>query len=112
MILDKRAADAVPAARGARQAAMRGILPTGAILGALALWVALTRLHVFPEYAFPSLPSVVSALGEEFRAGRLTSDITASLFRVAVGFVLAAILGVPLGLWLGQRLTPRLSLQP
>ncbi|MBV9852043.1 MAG: ABC transporter permease [Armatimonadetes bacterium] len=112
MIPDKGAAGMVPAARGGRRAAAGAALPGTTIAGALALWVLLTRLHVFPEYAFPSLSATIQALGEEFRAGRLTSDITASLFRVAVGFVLAAILGVPLGLWLGQRLTPRLSLQP
>jgi NitT/TauT family transport system permease protein len=38
---------------------------------------------------------------EEVSSGRLFNDIVASLWRVAVGFLLAAGLGVPAGLWLG-----------
>ena len=95
-----------------RRAARSWLLPSWTILGTLALWVVLTRLHIFPAYAFPSLPSVVLALGSELRAGRLVNDITVSLFRVMVGFVLAALVGIPLGLWLGQREGPRLAWQP
>lgn len=86
--------------------------PVLAVAGVLALWWLLSRLGVFPPYAFPSLPSVVLALGSELSAGRLVNDIIASLFRVSVGFVLAAVLAVPLGLWLGQRPTPRRALLP
>ena len=95
-----------------KRAAMSWGLPAATIFGAFALWEALTRLHVFPEYAFPSLSSTVGALREAFQSGQLTSDVTASLFRVAAGFVLASVLGIPLGLLLGQRLKPRLALQP
>ena len=109
---DRAAGGQTRRARETKRAALGWALPAITIVGALTLWEALTRLHVFPAYAFPSLTATVSALGEEFRAGRLTNDITASLFRVAVGFVLAAALGIPLGLWLGQRLGPRLALQP
>lgn len=87
-------------------------LPGAAILVVLALWEAVTRGHVVPAYDFPSLSAMVGALRGEFRDGHLINDIIASLFRVTVGFVLAAGLGVPLGLWLGQRRRPRLALQP
>ena len=53
------------------------------------------------------MPSPLAAgkgFWEEILAGRLFNDIIASLWRVAVGFVIAAVPGIPAGLWLGQHL--------
>ena len=49
---------------------------------------------------------------EEFTSGRLLNDIIASLWRVAIGFTLAVVTGVPLGLWLGQHIHARQALVP
>ena len=56
--------------------------------------------------------AVLKSFREEVVAGRLINDIIASLWRVAVGFVLSAILGIPLGLWLGQHLSARQAFVP
>jgi NitT/TauT family transport system permease protein len=54
-------------------------------------------MGVFPPSAFPSPGEVLAGFGEEARRGRLVDDIIASLFRVAIGYLLAVGLGVPLG---------------
>ncbi len=79
---------------------------------ALAVWAVLARLQVFPESAFPSPLAAAKGFGEEVISGRLYKDIVASLFRVTSGFALATALGVPLGLWLGQRARARIALLP
>jgi len=88
------------------------LLPLLVLLLALGLWVALSWLRVFPEAAFPSPLAVAKGFGEEIRTGRLLDDLVASLFRVTTGFALAAALGIPLGLWLGDRSRARLALLP
>lgn len=50
---------------------------------------------------FPTPVQVVKALAELIQRGDLFKYVVASLFRVAVGFSLAMVIGVPLGLLLG-----------
>ncbi len=88
------------------------LLPLLVLVAAVFGWGALSRFQVFPESAFPSPLSVAQGFGEEFRGGRLFDDIIASLFRVTIGFGLAVLLGIPLGLWLGLRTHARLALLP
>ena len=49
---------------------------------------------------------------EELRTGRLIDDIVASLFRVTTGFGLAALTGIPVGLWLGNHARARVAFLP
>ena len=87
-------------------------LPVIMIIIAVALWAGLSALHVFPETVFPTPVAVAKGFVEEFRAGRIINDLIASLFRVTAGFFLAVALGIPLGLWLGNRATARAALLP
>jgi NitT/TauT family transport system permease protein len=88
------------------------LLPLLVLLVALAIWAALSVLRVFPESIFPSPLSVLKGFGEEFSSGRMLNDLIASLFRVTSGFALAVALGLPLGLWLGQKASARRALLP
>ena len=88
------------------------LLPVAVLIIAVALWWALSALRVFPESAFPSPPSVARGFMEEVSTGRLFDDLVASLFRVSVGFMLAVVLGIPLGLILGHRARVRVALLP
>jgi NitT/TauT family transport system permease protein len=88
------------------------LLPLAVVLGAVALWAALSIARVFPESLFPTPRSVVVGFGEEIASGRLFNDTIASLFRVGAGFALAAALGVPFGLWLGHRTRARAAFLP
>jgi NitT/TauT family transport system permease protein len=88
------------------------LLPLLVVVVALAGWSALSFLKVFPASVFPSPLAVAHGLAEEVRTGRLLGDLVASLFRVTTGFVLAVVLGVPAGLWLGHHVRARYALLP
>lgn len=88
------------------------LLPLIVLIIIIGLWVLVSQLQLFPESEFPSLQSVLKGFGEEIRAGRLFDDLVASLFRVTTGFALAVALGIPVGLFLGDRARARRALLP
>lgn len=88
------------------------LLPVAVLLVVLALWALLSARHLFPEATFPSPHGVWTGFREEIGAGRLLDDIIASLFRITVGFLLAVVLSVPFGLWLGHHVQARWALLP
>ncbi len=90
----------------------RFFLPVVVILVIMLAWYLVSLANLFPAYALPSPGSVWKSFLEEIRAGRLINDMIASLWRVAVGFLLSVILGIPLGLWLGQHLRARQAILP
>lgn len=91
---------------------LRFLLPVIVLLGAVSIWYVITMLNLFPAYALPSPGAVLKSFRQEMLAGRLVNDIIASLWRVAVGFVIATTLGIPFGLWLGQHLYARQAFVP
>ena len=90
----------------------RWIIPLAMVSGIVTIWYLISYMRLFPAYALPSPGAVWSSFLEEIREGRLINDVIASLWRVAVGFVISAVLGIPLGLWLGQHLRARQALVP
>jgi NitT/TauT family transport system permease protein len=88
------------------------LLPLLVVCVAVAVWAALWLLKAFPPSVFPSPLAVARGLGEEVRTGRLLGDLVASLFRVTTGFMLAVLLGIPVGLWLGHHVRSRFALLP
>src|SRR6187549_3747190 len=95
-----------------KSGAFKLLLPIIVLFGALLLWYIISYLDLFPAYAFPSPVAVFNSFKEEITSGRLFNDMIASLWRVAVGFVLSAGLGIPFGLWLGQHVQARQSFVP
>ncbi len=87
-------------------------LPIIVLAGFLLVWYLLTITKLFPSYALPPPRAVWKSFLEEIREGRLFNDVIASLWRVAIGFVFSAILGIPAGLWLGQHLRARQAFVP
>lgn len=88
------------------------MLPLLVLVAAIAIWSALWLLKVFPPSVFPSPLAVASGLADEVRTGRLFADLVASLFRVTAGFMLAVVIGLPVGLWLGHHARSRFALLP
>ena len=88
------------------------VLPAVVLLAALLIWAVISLLHLFPGSVFPSPIDVAHGFVEELRSGRLVDDIVASLFRVTTGFGLAAITGIPIGLWLGNHARARAAFLP
>jgi len=91
---------------------LRFTLPIVVVIGVVFLWYFVSYINLFPAYALPSPLDVLKSFREELMAGRLVNDIIASLWRVAVGYVIAAVLGIPIGLWLGQHLIARQAFVP
>jgi taurine transport system permease protein len=71
-----------------------------------AAWYVVTAIPLVPANLLPSLTQVAAAFVEVCRHGyRGTSlglDIGVTLGRCLAGFLLATVLGVPLGLWMGR----------
>jgi NitT/TauT family transport system permease protein len=86
----------------------------GALSFALILiaWEVLARCSGWSVQIFPDPITVVTGLIELIRNGTLIQHTVASLFRVTVGFYLAVILGVPLGIILGKIWTVRSAFNP
>ena len=94
------------------RSARRYLLPVIVLLCMLGTWYLISWLQLFPSYSLPTPRQVFDSFVEEIRTGRLLNDIIASLWRVAVGFTISTILGIPLGLWLGTKLRAREALTP
>jgi NitT/TauT family transport system permease protein len=65
----------------------------------LAWWVAVAATH---SLIFPTPLGVLAGTLALARDGILWVHIGASLLRVATGFMLAVLVGVPMGLWMGR----------
>jgi ABC-type nitrate/sulfonate/bicarbonate transport system permease component len=87
------------------------------IIGFFVLWyaVSLINAHVwrmFNPILLPTPYQVVKAAVELTMSGELPRDIAASLFRVVVGFLVAAVLGVGFGTLVGRSRTIEKLLEP
>ncbi|MQA80048.1 MAG: ABC transporter permease subunit [Streptosporangiales bacterium] len=71
-------------------------------VGFVVVWAAVTSSGVVPSLFLPSPQRVVTAGVELLGNGALLADIGASMRRVLVGFVAAAVVGVPAGALLAQ----------
>ncbi len=78
----------------------------------LVAWEAGCRAKLFPVGLVPSPMEVVQGFAEQVRRGQMLDDVVASLFRVTMGFLLAVVLGVPLGLAIGLKVQAREALLP
>ncbi len=115
--------EAPPASKRAwRHPVRRALVGSVIPLGLLGLWQMLDVVGVFPKALVPPPSTVWSTLGSwldgsgragnMFYAGHLSSDVSATLGRVLVGFALAGAIGVALGTaigvsrWTEEALTP------
>ena len=78
----------------------------------LLLWLVVSHAQVVDPAFLPSPPRVIASLSSMARSGILVADATASLRRVMLGFFLAAVVGVPLGILMGSFATIRALLEP
>jgi NitT/TauT family transport system permease protein len=76
----------------------------------LLAWELLFRLGLWPPYVFPSPTAVAAALVKGFASGQYVLAVLTSLRRIAVGYGLSIVLGVPLGLALGRSRLMQASL--
>jgi NitT/TauT family transport system permease protein len=76
-----------------------------ALAGLLAVWELLARFSGWSPQVFPGPIPVFVSMGELIANGTLLRHTVASLFRITIGFYLAVLLGLPLGIFLGRHKT-------
>lgn len=76
------------------------------------LWELLARYSGWSEQVFPGPVKVFISMWELIRNGTMLRHAVASLFRVTVGFYLAILFGIPLGIVLGRWRTAQQFLNP
>lgn len=79
------------------------LFPLLSVIILLSIWEAVIRFSGWSEQVFPGPLIVFKAFAELVADGTLFNHSVASLYRVTVGFYLAAILGIPLGILLGMH---------
>lgn len=72
------------------------------VVGILLSWATMTTFLHVPETFLPGPGAVARSLVDLFGAQGFLHDVGASIYRVMAGYQLAAFLGVPLGVWMGQ----------
>lgn len=84
--------------------------PIAFIAALLVLWqITITRQ---PAHLLPGPWGVVGGIADLVRHGLLLKYVVASLFRVTWGFLLAAVLAIPLGLVIGWYRRAEMALNP
>lgn len=115
-----------PSMRPARQIAIRipttvqrrtaaVVLPLIPIVAFVTLWQLLTAHNVVAWLRFNRMPApmrVVESLGARISSGGYYDDLLASLQRILLGFGLAAVVGIALGILVGRSPTARMTLRP
>ncbi|HEX2161051.1 MAG TPA: ABC transporter permease [Thermoleophilaceae bacterium] len=81
---------------------MRTALAFGGGLTVIALWSALSYGGVYDEFFLPTPTTVASAWWDMITKQGFASDIGASAGRIGLGFLLAAVIAVPLGIAIGS----------
>jgi NitT/TauT family transport system permease protein len=88
------------------------ILIVTSIAGPLLLWWLVTTFGNIDSKFLPSPGQVLQAFGRLWSTRELLKDTVASLWRVGVGFLLAVILSIPVGVLMGSFASIRALLEP
>ncbi|MGB3612211.1 MAG: ABC transporter permease [Elainellaceae cyanobacterium] len=92
--------------------ALSALLMGLSVLIPLAAWWVIASLGVVNAKFLPSPLMVAQALGKLWSEGFLLGDTGASFLRVAIGFLLAAVVSVPVGISMGAFASVRSLLEP
>lgn len=84
---------------------------TSIALPLLLWWVVTSFGQIDPKF-LPSPAQVITSFGRLWSTGELLQDTVASLWRVGVGFLLAALLSIPVGVLMGSFASIRALLEP
>ncbi len=88
-----------------------GLIGTSIALPLLLWWLVTTFANVNPQF-LPSPAQVMAAFGRLWGTGDLLKDTVASLWRVGVGFSLAVMFSIPVGVLMGSFASIRALLEP
>lgn len=88
-----------------------GLMITSIALPLLLWWSVTTFSSIDPKF-LPSPAMVIEAFGRLWGTRELLKDTVASLWRVGVGFTLAALCSIPIGILMGSFPSIRALLEP
>ncbi|MCM1985364.1 ABC transporter permease [Lyngbya confervoides BDU141951] len=91
---------------------LQGLLVVLSVAVPLALWWGLAATGWIHPKFLPSPIDVAQALTSLFAEGVLWTDAWASIYRVSLGFLLAAVISVPLGIMMGTFSSVRALSEP
>ena len=89
-----------------------GLSRYGVVVGFLTLWQVSASFGWVNPSIFPPLDTIVVALAKALASGQLVGDIAISLQRAGIAFGAAVIVGIPLGLFMGQIRAVERALDP
>jgi NitT/TauT family transport system permease protein len=78
----------------------------------LIVWQAACSTNLVKPFFLPSPAAVLTAMAERAGNGELWRDLWASFYRVGIGYVLAVLAGVPVGIALGANALTRALGEP
>ena len=78
----------------------------------LAAWELLARFGPWPGWLFPDPLTVARSIGAMARDGRLAAAVLRSLGRLAQGYGVSVVLGIPLGVAMGRSVWVRRTVRP
>lgn len=84
----------------------------GLVLVPLLAWELLARLGPWPRWLFPDPLAVARSIADMVEDGRLGAAVLRSLSRLAQGFAVSAVLGVPLGIAMARSALIQRALRP
>jgi NitT/TauT family transport system permease protein/sulfonate transport system permease protein len=87
--------------RSARRGMLRRLLPFVGLVGVISLWGLLSAVHIVNPLILPSPLAVFNASLDQAANGVLVPNMLISLQRVLIGYALAVVVGVSLGLVVG-----------
>lgn len=84
----------------------------GLVIGFVILWQAASKFGWISPAVFPPLDVIAASLWQGLTTGSLTSDIAISLQRAGIAFAASVLVGIPLGLLMGQLPKVERALDP
>ncbi|MDO8624649.1 MAG: hypothetical protein Q7R47_01095, partial [Candidatus Diapherotrites archaeon] len=81
--------------------ALHMIRPYLGLAALLTIWIAVSVLTLFPPLILPSPWAVASALAHLASTGALGEAVFASAIRIGIGYALALLFAIPVGLLIG-----------
>lgn len=84
----------------------------GLLVGFLVFWQVSAKAGWVNTSVFPPLDAIAAALWKALASGRLVGDIAISLQRSGIAFAAAVVVGIPLGLFMGQMRAVERALDP
>lgn len=101
----ERAGERTPALVAVLNGAGRILLDYGSLIALLIVWEACARLQIVSPYLLPSFTNVLARIWAEIGDGTLLVNLADTLRRALLGFAIAVVAGVALGMLLARSVT-------